>query len=124
MTPFTKLIWLRNEHKDLFDKARWFVGIKEYIIYKLFGVLKEDYSIANATGMFNIFKMDWDDQALELAGVSRDQLPELADTTDKLSGMNPDYARVIGIDPDTPFVMGASDGPLANLGVNAIDPAS
>ncbi|MFC6255160.1 gluconokinase [Secundilactobacillus hailunensis] len=122
MTPFTKLIWLRNEHKDLFDKARWFVGIKEYVIYKLFGVLKEDYSIANATGMFNIFKMDWDDQALELAGVTRDKLPELVDTTDTVSGMNEDYARVIGIDPDTPFVMGASDGPLANLGVNAIDP--
>lgn len=52
-------------------KARWFVGIKEYILYKLFGVLKEDYSIANATGMFNIYNLDWDDQALKIAGVTR-----------------------------------------------------
>ncbi len=39
------------------SKPCWFVGIKEYILYKLFGVLKEDYSIANATGMFNIYNM-------------------------------------------------------------------
>ncbi len=115
MTPFTKLIWLRNEHQDLFNQAKWFVGIKEYVIYKLFGELKEDYSIANATGMFNIFNMDWDQQALDLAGVTRDQLPELVDTTATVSGMNADYAKVIGIDPNTPFVMGASDGHLLTL---------
>lgn len=122
MTPLTKLIWLRNDHPDLFKKARWFVGIKEYIIYKLFGVLKEDYSIANATGMFNIYKMDWDEQALQIAGVTRNQLPELVDTTYQLKGMHDQYAKVLGIDSETPFIIGASDGPLANLGVNAIQP--
>lgn len=122
MTPLSKLIWLRNEQPDLFKQARWFVGIKEYVIYKLFGVLQEDYSIANATGLFNIFNMDWDDQALEVAGITRDQLPKLVDTTDQITGMKADYAGVIGMDANTPFVMGASDGPLANLGVNAIDP--
>ena len=80
MTPLSKLIWLRNDQPDLFKKASWFVGIKEYVLYKLFGQLKEEYSTANATGMFNIFNMDWDDQALEVAGVTRDQLPELVDT--------------------------------------------
>lgn len=122
MTPLTKLIWLRNDYPDLFKKARWFVGIKEYILYKLFGVLKEDYSIANATGMFNIYNLDWDDQALKIAGVTRDQLPELVDTTYQLTGMHEEYAKVLGIDIKTPFIIGASDGPLANLGVNAIQP--
>ncbi|CAI2625435.1 Xylulose kinase [Apilactobacillus kunkeei] len=122
MTPLTKLMWLKNERKDVYDKAAYFVGIKEYILYKLFGELKEDYSIANATGMFNIFKMDWDEEALELTGVSRDQLPELVDTTYQFKGLSKAYANVIGIDEDTPFVIGSSDGPLANLGVNAIKP--
>ncbi|GLB47063.1 gluconate kinase [Philodulcilactobacillus myokoensis] len=122
MTPLTKIIWFKHEQPDLYHKARWFVGIKEYVIYRLFGVLKEDYSIANATGMFNIYKMDWDDQALQLTGVKRDQLPELVDTTYQLKGLKEDYAKLMRIDKDTPFVIGASDGPLANLGVNAIKP--
>ncbi|GAK48459.1 gluconokinase [Secundilactobacillus oryzae JCM 18671] len=122
MTPLSKLIWLRNEKPDLFKQAKCFIGIKEYVLYKLFGQLKEEYSTANATGLFNIFKMDWDDQALEVAGITRDQLPELVDTTDKMVGLKDEYARVIGIDKDVPFIMGATDGPLSNLGVNAIDP--
>ncbi|PWF99933.1 gluconokinase [Levilactobacillus bambusae] len=122
MTPLSKLMWLNAEHKDLMNQARWFIGIKEYVIYKLFGVLQEDYSIANATGMFNMYKMDWDDQAMALAGVTRDQLPKLVDTTAQLHGLKSEYAAVTGLPEETPFVMGASDGPLANLGVNAIEP--
>ncbi|WP_242452852.1 FGGY family carbohydrate kinase, partial [Priestia megaterium] len=30
MTPLTKLMWLKNERKDVYDKAAYFVGIKEY----------------------------------------------------------------------------------------------
>ncbi|WP_283679113.1 gluconokinase [Lentilactobacillus sp. Marseille-Q4993] len=122
MTPLTKLIWLRNDKPELFKQASYFVGIKEYVLYKLFGVLKEDYSIANATGMFNIFNMDWDDQALKVAGVTPDQLPELVDTTYQLKGLKEEYSKVLGISEDVPFIIGASDGPLANLGVNAIKP--
>lgn len=122
MTPLTKILWFKNERPRLYRKARWFVGLKEYIIYKLFGALKEDYSIANATGMFNMHKMDWDTKALKLAGVSRDQLPQLVDTTYQLRGLNPQLAKLMGLNPKTPFVIGASDGPLANLGVNAIQP--
>ncbi|QBP17864.1 gluconokinase [Acetilactobacillus jinshanensis] len=122
MTPLTKIMWFRNERPDLFKKAHWFVGLKEYIIYLLFGTLKEDYSIANATGMFNIHTMDWDPTALKVAGVKRDQLPELVDTTYQLKGLNSHVVKLTGLDPKMPFVIGASDGPLANLGVNAIQP--
>ncbi|USS85581.1 gluconokinase [Fructilactobacillus myrtifloralis] len=122
MTPLTKIMWIRNERPAIYKQTRYFVGIKEYINYKLFGVLKEDYSIANATALFNIFTMDWDDQALSVAGVTRDQLPELVDTTYQLKGLNERYANMMGIDKDLPFVIGASDGPLANLGVDAIKP--
>ncbi len=104
--PLSKMIWLRNDETELFNKARYFVGIKEYILYKLFGQLKEDYSIANATGLFNIYNLDWDDQALEIAGVTRDQLPELVDTTYQLHGLKEEYAKVFGMDSDVPFIIG------------------
>ncbi|MBW1605368.1 gluconokinase [Lactobacillus sp. Sy-1] len=122
MTPLSKILWLKNDHKDIYDKARWYIGIKEYILHRFFGVLKEDYSIANATGMFNIYNMDWDEDALKLTGVRRDQLPELVDTTYQLRGLHDHTAKFLHLDPATPFVIGSSDGPLANLGVNAIQP--
>ncbi|MCF6514813.1 gluconokinase [Lactobacillus sp. S2-2] len=122
MTPLSKIIWLKNEKSELYKETKYFIGIKEYIINKLFGVLKVDYSIANATGLFNIFNLDWDKDALALTGLKKENLPELVDTTYKLKGLKKEYAKVIGINPKTPFIIGASDGPLANLGVNAIEP--
>ncbi|MHA8263193.1 gluconokinase [Lactobacillaceae bacterium Melli_B3] len=122
MTPLSKILWIKNDHPDVFEKARWFVGIKEFVLHRLFGVMKEDYSIANATGLFNIYRMDWDNDILKLAGVKRDQLPELVDTTYQLKGLHPESSKLLGLNKDTTFVIGSSDGPLANLGVNAIQP--
>lgn len=122
MTPLSKILWIKKEKPNLYKDTKYFIGIKEYIINKLFGVLKVDYSIANATGLFNIFNLDWDQKALSLTGLKKENLPELVDTTYKLKGLKKEYAKVIGINPKTPFIIGASDGPLANLGVNAIDP--
>ena len=31
MSPFCKLLWLKKNQKELFDKAYKFVGIKEYV---------------------------------------------------------------------------------------------
>ncbi len=81
-----------------------------------------EYSIASATGLFNIFNLDWDQQALEVAGITRDQLPELVEPTAQITGLDTTYSQETGISSDVPFIFGASDGVLSNLGVNAIDP--
>ena len=43
--------------------------------------------MASATGMFNLEQLDWDEEALELLGITREQLPELVPTTHILKGM-------------------------------------
>lgn len=122
MSPISKLLWLRHEHPDLFAKASKFVSIKEYVLQKLFGRYVVDYSIASATGLMNLNALDWDDEALRVAGITRDRLSELVPTTYKLEGLKAAYAAEMGLSPWTPFVVGASDGVLANLGLDATDP--
>jgi gluconokinase len=122
MSPLTKLMWLRHDNADLFQKASKFISIKEYVMAKLFNEYVVDYSIASATGMMNLEKLDWDEEALEIAGVSRNQLSKLVPTTHALSGMNSAFAEEIGLAVSTPFIVGASDGVLSNLGVDAIEP--
>jgi gluconokinase len=122
MSPLTKLMWLRHDNKYLFNKGSKFISIKEYVFAQLFNEYVVDHSIASATGMMNLEKLDWDEEALEIAGVSRDQLSKLVPTTYALTGMNADFAKVMGLSVTTPFIVGASDGVLSNLGVNAIEP--
>ncbi|WP_033829401.1 gluconokinase [Bacillus andreraoultii] len=122
MTPLAKITWLKDEHPDIFAKAHKFIGIKEYIFYKLFNEYIIDYSIASATGMFNLEKLDWDPSALKVANININQLSKPVPTTYIKTGILPEFAMEIGLPSDTPFVIGASDGVLSNLGVNAIDP--
>lgn len=122
MSPLCKLLWLKQEHPDIHQSAHKFIGIKEYVFFKLFGRYVVDYSIASATGMFNHQTLDWDSECLALTGITADKLPHPVPSTTVLRGLNPHYAKDMGIHPDTPFVIGAADGCLSNLGVNAIAP--
>ncbi|WP_251459904.1 gluconokinase [Weizmannia agrestimuris] len=122
MSPLSKITWLRHEEQELFKKTFKFIGIKEYIFYRFFGQYVIDYSLASATGLFNLHDLDWDKDALHVAGITADKLSKPVPTTFSLTGLAPEYAVETGIPQDTPFVVGASDGVLSNLGVNAIDP--
>ena len=122
MSPLVKLLWLRETHPDLWRRAARFAGIKEYIFHRLFGEWVMDHSLASATGCLNLERLAWDEEALRLAGVREEQLPRLVPTTHRLTGLRAEVAERTGLSPETPFVAGASDGVLANLGVGALEP--
>lgn len=107
---------------ELFRQASKFISIKEYIFTRLFGEYVVDYSVASATGLMNLEQLDWDQEALHLAGITVEQLSRLVPTTYKMEGLEKDYAVAMGLSEATPFIIGAADGVLSNLGVNAIQP--
>lgn len=121
MSPLLKLMWMKEQDPDTFGKAHRFVGIKEYVLGRWFGGKHVvDHSIASAMGLFNLKQRDWHAPALEAAGIDAARLPELVSTTHVLEGMDPAWADQLGLPPDTPVVVGASDGVLANVGAGAL----
>jgi gluconokinase len=120
MSPLSKITWIVNERPEIAEKAKKYIGIKEYIFKKFFDQYVVDHSLASAMCMMNLKKLDWDEEALKIAGITREQLSRLVPTTEIFTNCNLELARQMGIDPQTPFVIGASDGVLSNLGVNAI----
>ncbi|MBI4405020.1 MAG: gluconokinase [Deltaproteobacteria bacterium] len=124
MSPLCKLLWIRQNNRSLLRSAAKFISPKEYIFKKLFGEYWIDYSIASATGLFDIFALKWDAQALKLAGIDPTQLSSPVSPLSIHVGLNKHYAEQMNIDRDVPFVIGASDGCLANLGSGAIRPGA
>ncbi|MFC3343541.1 gluconokinase [Paenibacillus abyssi] len=121
MSPLVKLAWMKEQGIKAYQSAHKFIGIKEYIFYKLFGTYVIDYSLASATGLFNLESLQWDDKALAIAGISEQQLSTTVPTTHCMTGIHDGYADFMGLSPDTPVVVGASDGVLANLGAGVLD---
>jgi gluconokinase len=122
MSPLCKLAWMRDNMKEVFSNTYKFISIKEYVFFKLFGKYVVDFSIASATGMFDIYEFSWNKNSLEVAGISKDKLSTPVSTTQSFRGMDKKYADKMGLDAQIPFIIGASDGCLANLGANAIKP--
>ncbi|HEY8348068.1 MAG TPA: gluconokinase [Symbiobacteriaceae bacterium] len=121
MSPLTKLLWIKEQQPDLFQRARYWAGLKEFVLHRLTGQWVMDIGLASATGLFNLERLDWDEEALALTGVRREQLPNPVDTTHVLRGVKPDYARAMGLPAGVVLVAGAGDGTLSNLGTGAIE---
>ena len=120
MSPLVKLIWLRATRPGVFACAAKFVSIKEFVVHQLFGRWMVDDSIASASGLYALARGDWSDAALAVAGLGRRQLSALAPPTTMLSGLSPGYGAAMNLPVDTRFMLGASDGCLANLGAGVL----
>jgi gluconokinase len=122
MSPLVKLLWMKERDPDLFQRASKFVSIKEYIWFRMFGQWAVDASLASATGLYNLSSRDWDPDILQFIGITSERLSPVVPPTEVFTGLQRDCAQRMGLSPDTPFVIGASDGVLANVGVGAIQP--
>ncbi|MFW6295952.1 MAG: gluconokinase [Halothece sp.] len=121
MLPLVKLVWLRESCPEIFEKAAKFISIKEYVFYHLFEDYIVDYAIAAATGLLNAKTLTWNQKALDIAGISENKLSRLVPPTHILEKIPDKWANAMRISPNTPTVIGASDGVLSNLGVGAIE---
>lgn len=122
MSLLCKLMWIKANDQKLFARSHKFIGIKEFLFYRLFAVYVVDHSIASATGLFDIHRLTWSDLALTLTDISEEQLSTPVSVDYVLHTPNREIAAMMRIPEDTPFVIGGSDGCLANLGVGAIRP--
>jgi gluconokinase len=121
MAPLAKLVWFAENDPTTFEAARRWVGVKELVVARLTGTYALDHSTASGTGLLNLEALDWDPEALAAAGIGPDRLAALVPATERLE-LLPEVAAALGLDPRTPLVIGAADGPLANLGVGAVAP--
>lgn len=122
MSPLCKLLWLKENQPELLQQAHKFISIKEYVFYRFFGKYLVDYSLASATGLFDIRQLTWYEPALALAGIQASQLASPVTTLHQELDLDPAYASRLGLSRPVPFIIGASDGCLASLGTGATKP--
>jgi gluconokinase len=116
MSPLIKITWLKNHDKERFGLADKFFSIKSYIIQQLTGDHLIDYSLASATGLFNIHTLTWEADALDHAGISADRLPDPVPVFHVTKKLRKEYQTSLGLPSSTNVIIGASDGALATLG--------
>lgn len=121
MSPLHKIRWIKEEFPEIAQEAAFFIGIKEYIFYRFFGEYVIDFSTASGTGLFNIHQLNWDQEALMLAKISEDELPQIAASTKQFMKPIAPFSEKLELTSETIFILGGADGPLSNLGLGSIE---
>jgi len=137
MSPLCKLLWLKATQPDLFHRGVRFISIKEYIWWRLFGKYQVDHSLASATGLMDIRRLEWYPESLALAGIEPGQLSTPVPVTHIETTLLPEARRLLaggsagGASGDAGrtgeplpegirFIIGGGDGAMANLGSGAV----
>ena len=75
MTPLTKIMWYSRREPVFTARVRWWAGLKDFVLSTLVGEVTTELSSASGTAMLDMATRDWNPLAVELAGISLDQLP-------------------------------------------------
>jgi xylulokinase len=110
-----KLLWFRRHEPQIFSKVRTFIGIKDYIISRLTGVIGSDLTHASYTMLFDVGKRTWSAEILEAVGIPGTLLPEIRKAHQIAGTITREGAIATGLPAGIPVVTGASDGTVASL---------
>ncbi|MGC5629084.1 xylulokinase [Georgenia sp. Z1344] len=117
-----KMIWLKENEPDVLAGADKVVDVHAYLVHAMTGRWVSSHASADTLALFDIEALDYSDQLLELAGVRRDQMAELAAPGDVVGELDLEVAQHWGLKHTVPVISGLGDGQGSGLGTAAIDP--
>jgi xylulokinase len=114
-----KILWLKEERPDLWERTRWLLDCKEYIVFKLTGQVAIDWHGASVFFLFDPHEKTWDAEVCERLGIPVEKLPPAYPSTHVIGEVSPEAARLTGLLPGTPVVLCAGDVAVAQSGSGA-----
>ena len=119
--PATKILWLKENRPELFEKASCYMLLKDYIVYRLTGEKKADMSIATFSFYFDIYNKCYWEEMLSAIGISEEKLPELCEPCSVAGTLLPEIARRLGFSPETQVNMGTLDHFAGMIGTGNVE---
>ena len=122
MSPLSKVMWLRQNQKDILSKTTRYVSLKEYVIFQLCGEYVIDYSLASATGFFNLKNMKWNNDSMSVSGIKSTFFSEPVEIFYDGLKLKSEVRKSLKLEENTKIVIGGSDGCMASLCAGSFDP--
>ena len=115
-----KILWIREQEPENFEKIAKIMLPKDYINYILTGVHACDYSDASGMLLLDVEHRDWSREMLDICGISESQMPGLYESYDCIGTVKPEIAAVLGIPDTVKVAAGAGDNAAAAVGTGVV----
>lgn len=111
-----KILWMKKNEPDNFNRIKKIMLPKDYLAYKLSGTFCTDYSDASGMLLLDVKNKCWSKEMLDICGITEDMLPKLFESYDKVGNLKPDIAAELGLGSDVLIAAGAGDNAAAAVG--------
>ncbi len=114
-----KLLWIKKNKPDLFNKAYKIIFPDSYIYLKLCDVYVTDPT-NGSFGILNTNTLKWDEELANSFGLPIELWPELHSPGEVIGELTSSAAQILGLKKNTPIVLGGGDQQCSSLGLGVI----
>lgn len=124
LTGFTapKVVWLRDNEPESYERVRKVLLPKDYIRFRLTGTYATEVSDASGTAMFHVRERRWASELLDAVGIPRDWLPDCHESPVVSAVLSVAGAEATGLRPGIPVVGGGGDQAAGAVGSGIVEP--
>lgn len=126
LTGFTapKILWVETHEPEIYRRTRHVLLPKDYIRYKLTGVLAMDKADGSGTMLFDLRNRTWSSQILNTLNISPDWLPPTFEGHETTGEVTREAAAQTGLNQGTPVVAGGGDQSAQAIGTGVVRPGT
>lgn len=120
---YTKMLWMKRNEPENWEKTKLFLPPNDYVIYKLTGEIVIDYSSAgNIGGIFDMNNRCWSKEMMDAMGIPLSMMPEkIVESTDIVGGVTKEIAEELGVSEGMPVIASGIDSGAANIGLGVFE---
>ena len=115
----TKILWFKQEKPQIYQNTHKFLLVSDYIIHKLTGKFRTDFSNASRTMLFDINNLRYSEDIASELEIDLDKMPEAVESGVDIGEIS---TNETAFDEKTLVITGAGDQQSAALGVGVIAP--
>lgn len=112
-----KILWVKENEPENYDKCRMMLLPKDYIRYLLCGEFATEVSDASGTQLLNISERKWSDEVCEKLGIDIAYLPKVYESPEATGYLKADIAEELGLKAGIVIGGGGGDNACAAIGM-------
>lgn len=115
-----KILWMKENEPELFNKIAKIMLPKDYLVYRLTGIHCTDYSDASGMLLLDVKNKCWSEPMIEICGIKKEQLPKLYESYEMVGVLKAELAKHLGLGMSVKVVAGAGDNAAAAVGTGTV----
>ncbi len=116
-----KILWYKNNCPEIYEKADKFIGTKDYLNYRLTGVLATDHSYASGSAVYDLVKCQYDESLISAFGLDASKFPLIYESCEIIGNIKKDVAQELGLSENLKISAGGVDNACMAAGSGCVE---